>query len=60
VVAVGFDRSDLSPYVRHIHLAARLHNRIGVDDDEQGAPVWVCRGLTAPWAVIWPQVKAYG
>jgi hypothetical protein len=60
VVAVGFDRSDLSSYVSHIRLARKLNNHIAVDDDEQGAKVFVCHGLKEPWTTIWPKVKEYG
>jgi hypothetical protein len=59
-VAVGFDRSQLTPYFEAVTLAARIQNRYGVDNDEDGAPVWVCTGQRRPWPAIWPAFKAYG
>jgi hypothetical protein len=59
-IAVSLDRSSLSPYFRHISLAARIHNSEGVSNDEQGAPVWICRGRTGSWPAIWPAFKHYG
>lgn len=29
-------------------------------NEEQGAGVWVCRGRTAPWSVIWPAFRNIG
>lgn len=59
-IAIGFDRSQLSPYFSSIRLATKLDNRVHVDDDEQGAPVWVCTHRLASWAVIWPELRRYG
>jgi hypothetical protein len=59
-IAIGFDRSQLSPYFSPIRLATKLDNRVHVDDDEQGAPVWVCTHRLASWAVIWPELRRYG
>jgi 4-amino-4-deoxy-L-arabinose transferase-like glycosyltransferase len=25
--------------------------------EEQGAGIWICRGRTAPWSVVWPEVR---
>ena len=41
-------------------LAAHLENHVGVRDDEQGAPVWVCSELRAPWTAIWPRLGSFG
>jgi len=47
-VAVGFDRGTLTPVCGMLRLAAHLNNHLGVQDDEQGAPVWVCSALPVP------------
>jgi hypothetical protein len=60
VLAVGFDPSRLVPYFRSVRLVARLDNHLSVDDDEQGAPVWLCSGLREPWSAIWPKLRDYG
>jgi hypothetical protein len=59
-VAVGFDRSDLTPYFSSVRLGTKLNNHLDVADDEQGAPVWVCSGLRSSWAAIWPKLRVYG
>lgn len=60
IVAVGFDRSRLAPYFSSVRLTARLDNHVDVDDDEQGAPVWLCSGRRMPWPRIWRRMKDYG
>jgi hypothetical protein len=35
----------------------RLDNRVGVDSDEQGQPVAVCREPTQVWTAVWPQFR---
>jgi hypothetical protein len=36
---------------------ARLDNRIGVDNEEQGQPVRICRGPRDPWRRLWADFK---
>jgi 4-amino-4-deoxy-L-arabinose transferase-like glycosyltransferase len=36
---------------------ARLDNRIGVDNEEQGQPVRICRGPREPWRRLWADFK---
>jgi hypothetical protein len=49
------------PGVRHLFasctVAARLDNGVGVDNEEQGQPVAVCRGPVAAWPALWPQFQ---
>lgn len=60
-IAVGFwDPRVLAPYFSSVTLAARIHNRGGVENDEEGAPLWICRGQRAPWPRIWPAFRHYG
>jgi hypothetical protein len=59
-VAVGFSKDQLTPYFREVTLAVSLHNAYGVDNDEEGTPVWVCTGQRRPWPAIWPAFKSYG
>ena len=58
-VAVGFSRGDLTPYFRAVTPAATLHNPYGVENDEEGTPVWVCTGQRRPWPAIWPAFRHY-
>jgi hypothetical protein len=59
-IAVGLDRSDLAPHFRSCRIAARVHNDVSVDNDEEGAPIWVCSGPKASWASMWPAFRQYG
>ena len=59
-VAVGFDRSDLVPYFRAVQLAGRIHNDAGVENDEAGAPIWICTGQIQTWPQMWSHFKHYG
>ena len=59
-IAVGFGRAQLTPFCGNLRLAAHLDNHVGVQDDEQGAPVWVCSALRAPWTRIWPRLRSLG
>ncbi|HWB68289.1 MAG TPA: glycosyltransferase family 39 protein [Mycobacteriales bacterium] len=60
VVAVGFDRADLTGRFASVQLVRRLNNQLDVDDDEQDAPVWICRQPTAPWPRLWRRLRRYG
>ena len=60
VVAVGFSRLTLTPECGVLRLAAHLNNHLGVDNDEQDAPVWICSALRRPWTAIWPRLRNVG
>ena len=55
-MAVGFDRATLRQWFEEVSPAATIDNGLGLDNDEQGATVWVCTGLRAPWTTLWPSV----
>ena len=59
-IAIGFDRSALTPYFGRCALSARVHNADDVDNDEEGKPIWMCTGQRAPWPQIWEHFKHYG
>jgi 4-amino-4-deoxy-L-arabinose transferase-like glycosyltransferase len=59
-VAVGFDRSRLLPVCGSLALATHLDNHLGIDNQEQGAPVWVCGRLKSPWKTVWPSLRDFG
>lgn len=56
-VVVGYDEATLRGWFGSVEPAARIDNGVGLDNDEQGTPVWVCRDRLAPWAQLWPQVR---
>ena len=57
-IVLGYQRSQLS-FCGSLRLAAHLDNHAGVNDDEQGAPVWICQQLTSTWQAIWPAQKHF-
>jgi 4-amino-4-deoxy-L-arabinose transferase-like glycosyltransferase len=57
-IVVGYDRSDLG-FCGRLRLAATLNNHVGVSDDEQGAPVWICQDLHITWAALWPSQRHF-
>jgi len=60
VVAVAFARSDLTPAFASVGLATRLDDHLGVNNDDQGAPVWVCRQPRGSWRTLWPRFRYLG
>jgi hypothetical protein len=60
VIAVGFDRTDLSKRFRDCIEATRIDNGLDVDNDEQGTPVFVCAAPRRPWSVEWPELRHLG
>ena len=59
-LAIGFDRASLQGVCTKLSLLTRLDNGHSVDNDEQGAPVWLCSNLTEPWHSIWRRLRDYG
>ncbi|MEU4364413.1 glycosyltransferase family 39 protein [Promicromonospora sp. NPDC023987] len=35
----------------------RLDNGVGVDNEEQGVPILVCRAPVGGWAAVWPELR---
>jgi 4-amino-4-deoxy-L-arabinose transferase-like glycosyltransferase len=59
-IAVGFDRGFLEQIFASVRLATRLNNHLGVNNDDQGAPVWVCSQPRAGWSLLWPKFRYLG
>ncbi|MFB9630185.1 glycosyltransferase family 39 protein [Nonomuraea helvata] len=38
---------------------ARIDNGAGVDNEEQGLPVYLCRGPKQPWSTMWPMWRHF-
>lgn len=58
-IAVGFRPERLEPLFGEITQAGRIANAHGVDNEEQGAPIWLCRQPRMSWADAWPSIKHY-
>ena len=59
-IAIGYDASALDSYFGQCTLAARVHNRANVDNEENGHPITICTEQRAPWSAIWSHFKHYG
>jgi hypothetical protein len=57
---VGLPPAYADAHLRGCGFAARIDNRAGVDNDERGAPVMVCRGPRRPWSREWPALRRLG
>ncbi len=59
-IVIGHERATLEEWLGSCDEAARIDNGVGLDNDEQGTPVWVCRDRVTPWAQLWPQMRRLG
>jgi 4-amino-4-deoxy-L-arabinose transferase-like glycosyltransferase len=57
VVFVGM--RDVGEFFDSCKDVGTLDNGVGVDNEEQGRPITVCRGLKRPWHEIWPEFQHY-
>jgi hypothetical protein len=60
VIAVGVSESTVESFCRDTRLAARVRSPEGIDNDENGAPVWVCDQMRTSWSEVWPSLRHYG
>ena len=55
VIVVGYQYGDVRSLFGSCRVLARLDNGVGVDTEEQGAPVALCRDPVEPWSRLWPR-----
>ncbi len=58
-IAVNVDPALLRRVFAHVRLVATFRNGLGVDDDEQGVPVYLATGLRTSWSRAWPAFREY-
>ena len=58
-IAVNVDPALLRREFAHVRLVATFWNGLGVDDDEQGVPVYLATGLRTSWSRAWPAFRDY-
>src|SRR5215813_13087338 len=58
-LAVGLDPFLLHKEFRQVRQVATFRNGLGVDDDEQGTPVYLVSGLRKPWSQTWQAFRDY-
>ncbi|MEP6598593.1 MAG: glycosyltransferase family 39 protein [Actinomycetota bacterium] len=54
VLVVGAQLRVARAHFRSCTMATRLHNRPGVDNEEEGQPIAICREPTQQWTALWP------
>ncbi|RBY94390.1 hypothetical protein DQ244_03470 [Blastococcus sp. TBT05-19] len=59
-VVVGLPRADLERWFGSVMTAGRIDNGVGLDNEEQGEPVWLATGRQVPWSQIWPELRRLG
>ena len=59
-MTIGFGPAYLAAHFRGCTTAAEIQNSAGVDNDEDGEPVAVCRGPRRLWALEWPSLRFLG
>jgi hypothetical protein len=59
-VFVGFSREFVGRFWTNCQRFDRIRNAPGVDNDEDGLPVWTCTGQRSPWSRSWPELRRYG
>jgi 4-amino-4-deoxy-L-arabinose transferase-like glycosyltransferase len=59
VVAWTHALGGLRPYFASCEQTAVLDNGVGVDNEEQGSVVAICRDPVGGWTQVWPQLQHY-
>jgi hypothetical protein len=59
VVTVGMGGAFLDGAFARCAEAARLANGVGVDNEEEGVPVRICRAPRLPWSQLWPDFQHF-
>jgi 4-amino-4-deoxy-L-arabinose transferase-like glycosyltransferase len=57
VIAVGYQRQDLEPLFADVTQVGTISNSYGVDNQEAGTPIFVCRSPRRPLWQAWPSLK---
>jgi hypothetical protein len=58
-IAVNVDPHLLRREFTNVRRVAVFHNGLGVDDDEQGAKIYLATGLRTSWSRAWPAFRDY-
>ena len=59
VIAINIEPALLRKYFTHVRFVATFWNGLGVDDDEQGAQLFIATGRRTSWAQAWPAFRHY-
>jgi hypothetical protein len=59
MLLVGGQEALAEQYFHSCRVLAHLDNDVGVDNEEQGQPIAICRGRSATWRELWPHFQHY-
>ena len=59
VVVVGYQARRLEPEFELCEPVATLDNGLGVDNEEQGAPITICREPREAWSQLWDRIRHF-
>ena len=57
VLVVGYQLDEVTALFASCEVVDRLDDGVGVDNEEQGAPVAVCRDPRGSWSSLWPRFQ---
>ncbi|VFA90549.1 Uncharacterised protein [Nocardia farcinica] len=60
LLTVGLPEAQVRRFCPAPEHVGALDNGLGIDNDEQGAPLFLCRSVRAPWAQLWPSMRHLG
>jgi hypothetical protein len=60
IVAVGFPTHFMSRYYRSVTLSSRIRMPYGVQNEERGAPILVCREPRASFGTFFAHIRGWG
>jgi hypothetical protein len=58
-IVVNGSAAFLRREFRSVRQVAVFTNGLGVSDDEEGVPMYLCTGLRGSWAAVWPAFRNY-
>ncbi len=59
VLLVGYeDAAEAVPYFEHCRTLRTVNNGVGLNNEEQGLPVMLCR-TAGRWSTLWPHLRHY-
>lgn len=59
-IVVGFSAATLHRWFGSVQLATHFSNGVGLDNDEQGVPIWVVHDPARRWHDLWPAMRELG
>jgi 4-amino-4-deoxy-L-arabinose transferase-like glycosyltransferase len=57
VVGIRWSTDRLEPWFERCERVATVDNGLGVENEVQGTPILVCRGLRGTWEEVWPEMR---